>query len=58
MKLRVEIELTPKQLDKLASMTAYIVGRENPRKAWTDQERKQLAREWVERQVLVFLEET
>lgn len=46
--MRLVVELTPVQLDRLAHLRVSQVGRVNPRKAWTDQERKFLSREWIE----------
>lgn len=55
--VQVKLNLTPQQLDKLASARAAQVGRANPRKPWTDKERKEYAREWIEREVMLFLEQ-
>ena len=49
--VQVTLELTPEQLDKLTGR----IGRENPHKPWTDRERKQYVREWVQSQVDNYL---
>lgn len=47
--MRLMVNLTYAQICRLAELRARQVGRVDPRKRWTDAERKVLAREWLER---------
>lgn len=57
MKVRAEIDFSPSELDRIAfEASRFGWMRENPRKPWTDKERKEAARYAIERIVALHFD--